>query len=340
MRILALIEQRGHVSSRYRLEAFAPALRARGASLHLAPVARNIPERLRLLRSARDFDLVILQRRLLPLWQLALLRWSARRLVFDFDDAMHLRDSFHRRGFGSLGRTLRFQATVAAADLCLPANEALAEHVRQASRRAPLEIVPTVVDLDAYRPAPHDAAEAIRLVWIGAKSTTGYIAQAAPAIAHARRATPGLILRIVSDAFPELPGVEIEPRPWTEAGEAAALAESDIGVAWMPDDPWTRGKSALKVLQYMAAGLPVVANPVRAHEELIRPDETGHLAATSEDWSRAIARLAADASLRRRIGAAARRRVAEDRSVQAWQPRFCDLLDDVHRRDARPARAA
>ena len=65
------------------------------------------------------------------------------------------------------------------------------------------------------------------------------------------------------------------PVPWTEASEAVEIAGADIGISWMPDDAWSRGKCGLKVLQYLAAGLPVVANPVGVQIEMVRHGETG-----------------------------------------------------------------
>ena len=46
---------------------------------------------------------------------------------------------------------------------------------------------------------------------------------------------------------------------WSESTESDALIQGDIGIAPMPDDPWTRGKCGFKIVQYMAAGLPVIA---------------------------------------------------------------------------------
>ena len=40
----------------------------------------------------------------------------------------------------------------------------------------------------------------------------------------------------------------------------ADVQEMDIGIMPLPDEPWTRGKSGYKLVQYMACGIPVVAD--------------------------------------------------------------------------------
>jgi glycosyltransferase involved in cell wall biosynthesis len=81
----------------------------------------------------------------------------------------------------------------------------------------------------------------------------------------------------------------------------------------------------------MAAGLPVVTNPVGVHPELVRHGETGFLVSTPEEWVSAIRALAADPGLRRRMGAAGRRRVEADYATDAGATRWLDLLDRLRR---------
>jgi glycosyltransferase involved in cell wall biosynthesis len=139
---------------------------------------------------------------------------------------------------------------------------------------------------------------------------------------------PGLTLRLVCDWFPELgPAIAVEHRTWSEATEAEDLAEADVGISWLPDHPWSRGKCGLKLLQYMAAGLPVVANPVGVHCRLIDHGRTGFLAETADQWAAAIGRLAASPALRVEMGRAARQFVAEHYSVARWADFLPSLLE-------------
>jgi glycosyltransferase involved in cell wall biosynthesis len=111
--------------------------------------------------------------------------------------------------------------------------------------------------------------------------------------------------------------------------EADELARCDIGISWLPDDPWSRGKCGLKVLQYMAAGLPVVANPLGMNQEMVVHGETGYLANTPAEWATAVERLAHDPTLRARLGAAGRKLVAERFSTSTWGARFAELVHRV-----------
>jgi len=120
--------------------------------------------------------------------------------------------------------------------------------------------------------------------------------------------------------------------PWSQATEAAELASADIGISWLPGDLWSRGKCCLKVLQYMAAGLPVVANPIGVQAHLVRHGKTGFLVETPEQWTEAIGRLAHDPELRRLMGRAGRQRVEQDFSVAVGARRWLDVLQEAQGR--------
>jgi glycosyltransferase involved in cell wall biosynthesis len=119
------------------------------------------------------------------------------------------------------------------------------------------------------------------------------------------------------------------PRPWSSATEAVELADGDIGITWLPNDSWSQGKCGLRVLQFMAAGLPVVANPVGMNRKQVADGETGFLATTPDQWAEAIVRLATDPQLRERMGQAGRWLAEDQYSVAGWQQVFSDIVTGV-----------
>lgn len=140
-------------------------------------------------------------------------------------------------------------------------------------------------------------------------------------------------MRIICDRFPDAFPIPVIPVDWNRETEGRELAAGHIGVSWLPDDLWSRGKCGLKVLQYQAAGLPVVANPVGSNCEMIKGGETGTLASTPDEWVAAVTLLAGDARLRRKMGLLARQRVEADYSIAAWADTFATSMTG----SARPA---
>jgi glycosyltransferase involved in cell wall biosynthesis len=338
MKIVALIEAPHHVCYRYRIEPFTWALAERGLYVEAVPIRKGGAGRVKQLLAVARADAVILQRKLLPAWQLALLRVAAGRLIYDFDDAMFQHDSFHPKGPVSRVRSARFRATLRAADAVIAGNDYLGRSAKAHIDPHRVHVVPTCVEPKWYLPATHwRTGSAVRLVWIGQSSTLQSLQCAREHLEAAARRLPGLQLRVICDQATELDGLRVVARPWSSATEAAELAEGDIGIAWLPDDTWSRGKCGLKVLQFMAAGLPVVANPVGENRRLVIHGETGYLASTPQDWAAAIARLAANPALRRRMGAAGRRLVEERYSVTGWEPRWVGLVEAIIRGAPVPA---
>jgi hypothetical protein len=74
--------------------------------------------------------------------------------------------------------------------------------------------------------------------------------------------------------------------------------------------------------------------------ELVRPGETGFLASTPDEWASAIAQLASDPELRRRLGAAGRRLVETSYHVDRRAPELLSVLERAAGREARDANRA
>jgi glycosyltransferase involved in cell wall biosynthesis len=333
--LTALVEHQDHVCCRYRLAAFRPFLERAGHTLELVALPRRPWERLWLYRRLRGAA-VILQRKLLPPWEIALLRWSARSLVFDLDDAVFLRDSYAAKGLHDGRRLRRFAATVRVCDAVAAGNAFLARNASRWTSPGRIYVVPTCVDPALYPTAvPRRKDGGVQLVWVGSSSTLRGLETVRPMLEELGTRIPGATLKLICDRFLRFDPLPVVACPWTEAGEAAEIAAADVGVSWIPDDDWSRGKCGLKSLQYMAAGLPVVANPVGVHVEMVRHGETGFLAETTEQWVEAVGRLARDSNLRRRMGEAGRRLLEEKYSVARGAEDWLSLLNGLRRGERR-----
>jgi glycosyltransferase involved in cell wall biosynthesis len=324
MKALALVDSPDHVCCRYRAHAFEPALARAGWSITYEGLPRGLLGRIGTLTGATSYDTVLVQRRLLPAWQLWLLRRSARRLVFDFDDAVLYRDSYDPRGPHSPRRFRRFAATMRAVDAVIAGNDFLAECARRAGARPErIQVIPTCLDPHDYQPSENTSRpEGLDLVWIGSSSTLKGLERQRPLWERVAAEVPGVRMRVICDRFPDLGALPVVPVPWSEATEAQDLAAGDVGVSWVPDDDWSRGKCGLKVLQYQAAGLPVLTNPVGVHTQMIQPGRNGWLPSSPEEWIECIRKLKEDVELRRRCGRAARASLEAGYAIAVWESAF------------------
>jgi glycosyltransferase involved in cell wall biosynthesis len=353
MDIIALVKNHDHVCCRYRLAAYRPFFEDAGHHLELRSFAETFSWGWRNQGNLGKADVVILQRKLLSPRQLHRLRKQTRQLIFDFDDAVFLRDSYAPGGLHDSRLLQRFARTVQAADLVIAGNAFLAEQAALWTAPAKIHIIPTCVDSSRYQLRGSGGSPELlkkqasrlhhgplqlekqatrlhhglpltkcRLVWIGSSSTLRGMTHIRPMLELLGRQVPGLGLKIVCDRSLVLEQMPVQFCPWSSQSEAHDLAESDVGISWLPADDWSRGKCGLKILQYMAAGLPVVANPVGVQAELIQHGVTGFLAQTPEEWCQALARLAQSPELRQRMGARGRE-IAEScyevrRGADAW----------------------
>lgn len=319
MKIAAVVSSPENASARYRIGAYRESFRAAGVSVEILRRERRAWPLLRQIKSLSAYDAVIWQRHLLGPVARRLLRRAARRLIYDFDDAVYLRPFDSTKPAESAKRLSRFVGMVRTADEVWAGNRLLTAKAESASRGAEVTCVPTTLLPTRYRAADHThTGYLVRIVWIGSRATSGAVVDALPQL----RACGDARLRLICDAFPELPGLDVEEVTWSAVGEASELARSDVGLSWLPRHPWSDGKCGLKTLQYMAAGLPVIGNRVGANLQLIEDGVTGFLADTPEEFSAAFAKLAENPSLRARLGAAGRRRVASDYSSAVWGPRL------------------
>jgi len=304
---------------RHRWRAYETHLARAGVVLEVVPWPKRWTERRFALQRASAADGVVLSSRLPTVRDTRRLRRRARRLAFDFDDALPYRDS-KRGATPSRTRGRRFRAIVRHADRVIAGNAFLEGLAREAGGAA--VVLPTTVRVPAGEAAPEPRGEPMIIGWIGSRATLPYLEARAVVLSALVGSGRVLRLRVIADAVPTFPpGIILEPVPWEAATWRDALSGIHFGLAPLPDDPWTRGKCGLKILQMLSLGRPVVASAVGVQAEQVRHGETGFLATDRASFLEGIVQLMDDPEARRRMGAAGREDVRAHWSVEAWAPR-------------------
>jgi glycosyltransferase involved in cell wall biosynthesis len=297
---------------------------------------------LALIRRRPPCDLIFIYREAALVGPAVLERFAARMgvpIVYDIDDPVFLPYKSPTSGWFSLlkcpGKT---RTLMRLSDRVIAINDALAGYARRLNRL--VSVIPNFVDTERYRPAPRSATGSgatPRFVWMGSRSTIANLRLLAEPLQRLQGRCPAAV-RIVGVGDVPLTGVQLEFRPWSVDTEVADLQDCDVGLAPIPDVPWNKWKFFLKVVQYMAVGLPVVASRVGSNAEVIEDGVNGFLAGSAEEWTDRLHRLATDEGLRRRMSAAARETAQRRFSVEALRGQVVSTFESVLRDGRRPKR--
>jgi glycosyltransferase involved in cell wall biosynthesis len=307
-------------ASRYRVYQFLPALERASVNVEVSPAIASeqydryfngsnadkllcLPEifkrRRRDIARLGQFDCVFVQKQLFPLdWP----RWKlSGSFVYDFDDAV----------FGAATERILCGST-----LVLAGNEFLAEYARRFARN--VMVMPTVVDTGRFKPTAR-VERPFTIGWIGSRTTMKYVEMIQPAWADSSRWR----VKIVSSVPPVFP---CEFEPWSLGREVEQVQAMDVGLAPLADTEWERGKCGLKVLQYMACGIPVIGSPVGVQRIMIEKSGGGVLAGELNEWREKIGWLAERPEERHKMGDLGRKFVEERYSLAIWTPRWVQTL--------------
>jgi len=281
-------------------------------------------------------DAVFLQWVLLPEPLIGKLKATGVPVVFDFDDAVFLKNP------------QRFETTVRNAWKVIAGNRFNLEY---ASRWNPEAVcIPSAVDMERYPPPGGKAESAERgrvrtIGWIGSGSTVPYLGILVAPLRELAREGRSIELLVAGTGeapvpLPAFEGVSVtEVAAYSGDGIPTLVSRMDIGVMPLEDGPWERGKGALKAVVYMAGSVPTVASRVGEAVRLIRDGENGFLASTPQEWKEKLSALLDDPGLRRRIGENGHRSVEEEYSAtrcfeRMWMEVFSLLPGRSRRRGA------
>jgi glycosyltransferase involved in cell wall biosynthesis len=328
MRALCIVEYGDAPSTRLRLrDCLNHYARLDVAATVLTTRRSSLGSQLKIIEQARRHDVVVLFKTIgfSPL-ELTLLRRANPRIVFDFDDAVMFREQKHRRPLN--GKNFRkFLRTAEHCSAIVAGNDFLACFGQAAGRQT--VVLPTSIDIAKYRLKQNSEGLGLTVGWLGLSDGLPYLRHIQPALERLTQRFPGLRLKVISDKPLQLGDVVVENEPWRLETEQANLASFDIGIMPLWDSLWTRGKCGYKILQYMGAGVPVVASDVGVNNQIIRCGENGYLARSENEWVEAIGSLVENAELRRDFGFRGRQLVEDHYSLEKFTEGYVRLLREI-----------
>lgn len=339
-------------SQRFRFEQYLPLLRENGYSFRVSSYFneetwRILYRRGHLLQKALGlflgfmrrmndllmlgrYDIIFIHRESspvgFPLIPYLLHRFSQKRVIFDFDDAIWIPNSSRgNRLFRFLknpGNSLRLMrwSTV---NSC--GNEWLRH--KALSLNADSRYIPTTIDTEnVHRMIARPRLSGKFVIgWTGSHSTVDYLELILPVLRGFEQ-HHDIEFRVISDRPPGFTLQCLHYLPWTKETEVEYLAGIDVGIMPLPDDEWAKGKCGLKALQYMALGIPVLLSPVGVNPDIVRNGEHGFLCSGPDDWQRCIELLYNDRELLRKMASNTRRHVEAHYSVQSNAREFLLLF--------------
>jgi glycosyltransferase involved in cell wall biosynthesis len=247
--------------------------------------------------------------------------------VIDYDDAVFHRYDQHPNPIirGLLSR--RIERIMAHSSMVVAGNRYIADYTQKAGVLK-VEILPTVVDVSKYPVKANFDSPSFIIGWIGSPSTSRHIKFVSEALTNfcQQENIEFKAIGALQDDLEKIPGKVI---PWNNETEKEDLTRFDVGIMPLPDTPWERGKCGFKLIQYMAAGLPVIASPVGVNSKIVEHGVNGFLANNAEEWIEYLGILRDDPELRRTMGTLGREKVERDYSLDVVGPKLAFILKEA-----------
>jgi glycosyltransferase involved in cell wall biosynthesis len=282
------------------------------------------------------------------------MRLLGKVVVFDARD---LSPEIYARRYGRTGgtvlRVLRVleRASYRSSDRVLAVNDSVSAIAQQrggvpADRVTVVGNGPVLSDVQSDGPRGSEATSGLTGCWIGLMGPQDGVDLALRAVAHLvherRRTDAQFVFAGTGDALPELQSLADELRiaqwvtfpGWLDSdGVVSLLQRSDVGLEPNLED----FVSPVKVMEYMAYGLPTVAFDLRETRKIVGPGALFAPAGDTVAFADCIETLLANPSARLTLGTVARERIQDTYSWEHQERTYLELYHTLLRHD-RPDR--
>ena len=254
-------------------------------------------------------------------------RRTGARLVYDLDDNLLELDAWHidRVAIDRLQAPIRH--LVGAADLVTASTPGLRSFLRQYNPR--VELLENVLDDRVWGELPETGdTSVVRVLYMGTAThgqDLALIAEACRGIKteFGRKVDFDIVGVTSGNEFSDWAN-RIVPDPHAMLSYPAFVRwlrkqrRWHIGLAPLVNSPFARCKSGIKVLDYTALGLAVVASDVSAYQSVIVHGLTGMLVSSCpQGWRDSLRLLLTDSRIRQRFAREAQKQLFQPLAVQA-----------------------
>ncbi len=250
-----------------------------------------------LLLSAKRYEAILIQWKPPSKRVIQRLLKQNPNLVFDYDDAVYLNSEIDTNFILAKSR------------LVIAGSQDLKDYAKSFNEN--VVVIPSSIPMhrfDLYRDKfEHFHDSQIVIGWIGSQSTLQYLEilkEVFEVLAKKYRLRLKLIgVGTEKSPIPPRRNLEIITVPYYSEEEMICHALSfDIGVSPLKEIRAVHGKTGLKVLIYMAAGVPAICSPTGGNLEVVKEGVNGFFASNSEEWFEKLSLLIGDKSLREHMG--------------------------------------
>lgn len=324
-------------STRFRVLSFIDKFNKNGVTTKILqlPSAKQPFKRilfiLNLILNAPKYQIVFIQKVLLPKWILYLIHTLNKHIVYDWDDAIFSSppsDILTKRNTKSKKRKLEY--ILSNCELAICGNRYLEKYAKQFNQNT--AVIPTSVDEKRQTQVKNYNADSINIGWIGRAENLIYLRELQDMFIRLEKQYGEKVrFRIVCDNPLVLDGVNnIDNIKWRLENELSDIRSFDIGIMPLSNDEWTQGKCAFKLLQYMAAGVPCVGSAVGANSEVISHNHNGILVSNTEDWYQSLEELINQPEKRKTLAQNAIENIKNNYSIDVIFRRLLSILEQLH----------
>lgn len=275
---------------------------------------------LRFICRASRYDVLFIQRVLLPLSVQRLLKRINANIIFDFDDALYL--NLKKRFIERFNNLLRESKCI------IVENRFTGDYASRFNKN--IFTITGPIEVNRYLPKMgNPVRDKIVIGWIGSPATAVFLKPLYEVFQWLIRKYENLWIELIGAPGLNLGVANAIIKNWRLETEVSDLQDFDIGIMPLPDDEWSKGKGGYKLLQYMAIGIPCVASPVGINREIIKDGVNGFLGGNQEEWMERLSRLIEDRELREKMGREGRNLAESLYSYEVNFPKFISILKEV-----------